>query len=86
MAAAWFKSVPRRICLDYNDTINKLFHKCFTNSASFVHRSHHSHVRTRANHCRAQTHDNKQIFTCSGASWTGIFLAVCSLSVPIPMD
>ena len=31
MAAAWFKGVQRRICLDYNDTINKLFHKCFTN-------------------------------------------------------
>ena len=24
---------------------------------SIVHRSHHSHVRTRANHCRAQAHD-----------------------------
>ena len=44
MAAAWFKVVRRRICLDYNDTDNKLFHKCFTNSASIVHRSHLSHV------------------------------------------
>ena len=34
MAAAWFKGVRRRICLDYNDTVNKLFHKCFTNSAA----------------------------------------------------
>ena len=36
MAAAWFKGVQRRICLDYNDTVNKLFHKCFMNSASIV--------------------------------------------------
>ena len=33
MAAAWFKGVRRRICLDCNDTVNKLFYKCFTNSA-----------------------------------------------------
>ena len=57
MAAAWFSGVQLSICLDCNDTVNKLFHKCFTNSASIVHRSHHSHVRTRANHCRAQAHD-----------------------------
>ena len=37
--------------------LNKLFQKCFTNSTSIVHRSHHSHVRTRANHCRARLHD-----------------------------
>ena len=43
----------RHICLDYNDTVNKLFHKCFMNSASIVKHSHHNHVRTRANHCRA---------------------------------
>ena len=43
--------------------------------------AHRSHVRTRANHCRAQTHDNKQIYTCSGASWTGILPAVRSRSV-----
>ena len=36
MAAAWFKGVQRRICLDYNDTVNKLFHKCFMNSVSIV--------------------------------------------------
>ena len=54
MAAAWFRGVQ---CLDYNDTFNKLFHKCFTNSASIVDHSHHSHVRTRANHCRAHFHD-----------------------------
>ena len=54
MAAAWFKGVQRHICLDYNDTINKLFHKCFTNSASIV---NHSQVHTRANHCRAHFHD-----------------------------
>ena len=29
MAAAWFKGV-QQICLDYNDTIHKLFHKCVT--------------------------------------------------------
>ena len=40
-----------RICLDCNDTVNKLFHKCFINSVSIVHRSHHSHLRTRTNHC-----------------------------------
>ena len=57
MASAWFKGVQRRICSDYNDTVNDLFHKCFTKSASIANRSHHSHVRTRANHCRAQTHD-----------------------------
>ena len=57
MAAVWFKSVQRQICLDYNDIVNKLFHKCFTNSASTVHQSHHSHVCTRANHCRAHFHD-----------------------------
>ena len=50
MAAAWFKGVPRQICLDCNDTVNKLFHKCFTHSTSIVHQSHHSQVRTRANH------------------------------------
>ena len=33
MAAAWFKGVQRCICLDCNDTVNKLFHKCFMNSA-----------------------------------------------------
>ena len=57
MAAAWFKGVWSQICLDYNDTVNRLLHKCFINSASIVHRSHHSHVRARANQCRAQTHD-----------------------------
>ena len=57
MAAAWFKGVQRRICLDYNDTVNNLFQKCFTNAASIANRSHHSHVRTRANHCRARLHD-----------------------------
>ena len=46
--------VQRRNCLDYNDTVNKLFNKCFTNSTSIV---NHSHVHTRANHCRAQAHD-----------------------------
>ena len=34
MAAAWFKVVQRWICSDYNDTVNKWFHKWFTNSAS----------------------------------------------------
>ena len=34
MAAAWLKGVQRWFCLDYNDTINKLFHIGFTNSAS----------------------------------------------------
>ena len=53
MAAAWFKGVQCRICLDYNDTVNKWFHKWFTNSISIV---RHSHVRTRANHCRAHPH------------------------------
>ena len=51
MAAVWFKGVQRRICLGYNDTVNKWFNKCFTNSASIVNHSHHSHMRTRANHC-----------------------------------
>ena len=64
MAAVWFKGVQHRICLDYTDTsmINKLFHKCFSNSASIAKCSivmcapepitaHHSHVRTRTNHC-----------------------------------
>ena len=51
MAAAWFNGVQRRICLDYNDTVNKLFRKCFTDSASIANHSHHSHVHTRANHC-----------------------------------
>ena len=36
MAAAWFKGVQHRICLVYNDTVNKLCHKCFTNSNSIV--------------------------------------------------
>ena len=31
IAAAWFKGVQRHICLDYNDTVNKFFQKCFTN-------------------------------------------------------
>ena len=48
MAAVRFKGLQRRICLDYNDTINKLFQKCFTNSASIANKSHHSHVPTRA--------------------------------------
>ena len=60
MAAAWFKGVRCQICLDCNDTVNKLFHKCFTNSTSIVHRSHHSHMYTRANHCRAQAHNTHQ--------------------------
>ena len=55
MAAAWFKGVQRRICLDYNDTVN-LFQKCFTNSTSIPNRSHHSHVHTRANYCRVHRH------------------------------
>ena len=42
VAAAWFKGVQRRICLDYNDTVNNLFQKCFTNSASIANRSHHT--------------------------------------------
>ena len=53
MAATWFKGVQQWICLDYNDTVNKWFQKWFTNFASIVNHSHHSHVRTRANHCRA---------------------------------
>ena len=47
MAAAWFKGVQRCICLDYNDTVNVLFQKCFTNSTSIANHSHHSHVCTR---------------------------------------
>ena len=83
MAAAWFKGVRRRISLDCNDTVKKLFHKCFTNSTSIVHRSHHSHVCTRANHCSGPRHTlrNKQIYTCSSASWTRILPAVRSRSV-----
>ena len=42
------------ICLDCSEIVNKLFHKCFTNSASIVHQGHHSYMCTRANHCRAQ--------------------------------
>ena len=77
--------------------LNKLFHKYFTNSTSIVNRSHHGHVRTRANHFtpwpRAHqsqslqsplpqhTLRNKQIYTCSGTSWTGILLVVLSRSV-----
>ena len=57
MAAAWFKDVQHCIFLDYNDTINKLFKKRFMNSASIANHSHHSHMRTRANHCRAQAHN-----------------------------
>ena len=82
----WLKGVPRRICLDYNDTFNKLFQKCFTNSASIVHRGHHSHVPTRANHCRAYVHDipyNKQIYTCNGGSWTDETKRVRTESVPV---
>ena len=61
MAAVWFKGVQRQICLDYNDIV-KLVQKCFMNSASIVNRSHHSHVRTRANHCRASmTYLEKQV-------------------------
>ena len=52
MAAVWFKGVQRLICLDV-DTVNKLFHKVFTDSASIV---NHSQVRTRANHYRAHPH------------------------------
>uniref|UniRef100_A0A8C5I3L3 protein-tyrosine-phosphatase n=1 Tax=Gouania willdenowi TaxID=441366 RepID=A0A8C5I3L3_GOUWI len=33
MAAAWFQGVQLQICLDCNDTVNKLFHKGFTNSS-----------------------------------------------------
>ena len=57
MAAAWFKGVKRWICLDYNDTVNKLFHKVFTDSASIVNHSHHSRLHSRANHCRAHPQD-----------------------------
>ena len=39
MAAAWFEGVQCRICLDYNYTVNKWFHKWFTNSASTVNHS-----------------------------------------------
>ena len=56
MAAAWFRGVQRWICLDYNVAINNLFHKWFMNSASIVNHSHHSHMRTKANHCRAHPH------------------------------
>ena len=41
VAAAWFNGVQHRIYLDY-DTVNKLFHKCFTNSASIINLSHSS--------------------------------------------
>ena len=83
MAASWFEGV-RRICLNYNDTVNK-FHQCFKNSASVV---NHSHMRTRANHCTPlqswpPRHPlrNKRIYTCSGASWTRILPVVRSRSV-----
>ena len=54
LAAAWFKGEQCWICLNYNDTVNKWFHKWFTNSASTV--NHRHHVRTRANHCWAHPH------------------------------
>ena len=88
MAAAWFEGVQCRICLDYNYTVNELFHEGFTNSTSIVnysHYSHHTHVHIRVSHCRAHpprhTLRNKQIYTCSSASWTGILPAVWSRSV-----
>ena len=37
------KDVQPRICFHYKDTV-KLFNKCFTNSASIVNHSHHSHA------------------------------------------
>ena len=43
LAAAWFKDVQRCICLDFNDTVNKFSHKCFTNSRA---------LSTKANHCQ----------------------------------
>ena len=39
--------------------------------------AHHSHMCTRANHCRAHPQD-KRMYTCSGTSWTGILPAVRS--------
>ena len=42
--------------------------------------AHHSHVHTRANHCRAR---NKWIYTCSCASWTVILPAVRSHSMDL---
>ena len=72
MVAAWFKDVQIRICLDYNDTVNKLFHKLFANSASIVNHSKHS------NHSHVCTLTNKRNYTFSGASWAGSLPAVQS--------
>ena len=91
MAAAWFKGVWRWICLDCSDTIIKLFHKCFTSSASIVHRSHHSHMRTRATRSLQSSSPRhtlryKQIYTCSGASWTRILPVVWSHSRSVHLN
>ena len=76
MAAAWFKGVQRRICSGYNDTVNKLFHKSFTNSAQHCppeppHSRAHQSQSLQSSPPR-HTLRNKRIYTCGCASWTGI--------------
>ena len=68
MAAAWFKGVQRWICLDYNDTVYYFINSLRIPLALSIIATidmcapepitvHHSHVRTRANHCRVQPHN-----------------------------
>ena len=78
MAAAWFNGAHLSICLDCNDTVYKLFHKCFTNSAE------HCPLeppQSHAHQSQSLTWRNKQIYTSSSTSWTGILPAVRSSSV-----
>ena len=75
----WLLRVSRVCNVAFVWTVNNLFQKCFTNSTSIANHSHHSHMRTRANHCRA--HRDPPPLTCSGASWTVILPAVRSCSV-----
>ena len=79
MAAVWFKGVQHQICLDYNDTVNELLYKYFTNSASIVNRNHQS--QSLQSSLPQHTLRKKQFYTCSGAGWTGILPAVRSRSV-----
>ena len=69
--AAWLKGLQRRICLNYNDTVNKWFHKCFMNSASIANCSHYSHQsQSLQSSLPWRTLRNKRIYTCSGASFS----------------
>ena len=80
MAAAWFKGVQHRICLDCIDTANKLLHKCFPNSASTVNHSHQS--QSLQSSLPWHTLRKKRIYTCSTVLlWINETERVCTESV-----